>query len=76
MINHVDKKNLLTTRQLEVLKLVAKGLTNDEIAEKMFITKHTVKAHICAIFEVLEVTSRVQAVTKGLKLCLLNPEDF
>ena len=70
----LDKQIHLTVRQLEVLKYIARGYTNSEIAEQMYITEHTVKAHICAIYETLKTNSRVQAVVKAiqeeiLKIC-------
>ena len=49
MMIEIKKEIHLTARQQEVLRLVAKGYTNSEIGEIMFITDHTVKAHICAI---------------------------
>ena len=76
MITHYGENCLLTPRQLVVLNLLAKGYSNDEISKIMFITKHTVKAHICAIFEALETSSRVQAVVIGIKLGLLNVNDI
>ena len=51
----------LTRRELEVLKLVAEGLTNEEIAARTFISGRTVKAHITNIFAKLKVNNRVKA---------------
>jgi DNA-binding NarL/FixJ family response regulator len=51
----------LTRRELEVLKLVAEGLSNEEIAARTFISGRTVKAHITNIFAKLKVNNRVKA---------------
>jgi RNA polymerase sigma factor (sigma-70 family) len=51
----------LTTRERQVLRLLAQGLTNKEIAAELFITTNTVKRHLKSIFEKLEVTTRAAA---------------
>ncbi len=56
--------NALTTREREVLDLLAQGLTNKEIAEKLFITTNTVKRHLKAVFEKLDVHTRSAATAK------------
>ncbi|MBE0669748.1 MAG: response regulator [Anaerolineales bacterium] len=56
--------NVLTGREREVLDLLAQGLTNKEIAEKLFITINTVKRHLKAIFEKLDVHTRSAAAAK------------
>lgn len=57
----------LTARELEVLKLMAQGKTNIEIAKELIISSHTVKAHICNIFEKMHVAARMSAVLYALK---------
>ena len=57
----------LTEREKEVLNLVTKGLSNTEIAEKLIISPHTAKAHVCSILSKLSVTDRVQAAVKAVK---------
>lgn len=52
---------LLTPRQLEVLELLAKGLTNREIADVLGITRGTAKIHVSAVIDALEVTNRTEA---------------
>lgn len=52
----------LSKRELEVLQLMAKGLTNQEIADHLFVSLNTVKTHTSNVFEKLEVTNRMQAV--------------
>jgi DNA-binding CsgD family transcriptional regulator len=52
----------LTARELEVLELLGRNKTNDEIAEILFITHHTVKAHVSSILRKLKVKNRMSAV--------------
>jgi len=54
----------LTKREIDVLKLIAEGYSNDEIAEKMFISKNTVKSHIKNIYLKLDVKNRIQVLKK------------
>jgi two-component system, NarL family, response regulator LiaR len=51
----------LTTRELEVIRLIADGLSNTEIAEKLFLSEKTVKSHVSNILAKLHVTDRTQA---------------
>ena len=51
----------LSDREKEVLVLVTKGFTNDEIAEKMHLSPHTVKTHIYHVYKKIEVSNRLQA---------------
>ena len=64
------EKIYLTEREKEVLKYVAQGKSNPEIAKILVISVHTVKAHVCSVFQKLNVKDRVQAaviaVTEGL----------
>jgi len=61
----------LTAREIELLRLVAAGLSNQEIAEKLVIAVGTVKAHTASIYSKLEVRSRTQAVARARELGLL-----
>jgi RNA polymerase sigma factor (sigma-70 family) len=60
-----DELGALTEREREVLDLLAQGLTNKEIAEKLVITTNTVKRHLKAIFEKLDVHTRSAATAKA-----------
>ncbi len=60
----------LTSRELEVLKLVARGKTNQEIAEGLFISKATAKVHVRHVIAKLGVSDRTQAVVRALELGL------
>lgn len=62
----------LTTRQVDVLKLLQNGLQNKEIAGKLFISAKTVDHHISAILFKLDVNSRTKAVTEGVRLGIIK----
>jgi two-component system NarL family response regulator len=62
----------LTSRELEVLKLVAKGQSNREIGEDLFISENTVKNHVRNILEKLHLHSRMEAVIYAVRERLLN----
>jgi DNA-binding NarL/FixJ family response regulator len=76
MIKKGDEKQLpaprLTDRELEVLKLVARGLNNRDIAKELFISENTVKNHIRNILEKLQLHSRMEAVVYAVREKLLE----
>ena len=61
-------KTPLTEREMEVLQLICEGLTNKEIAEKIFLSVNTIKTHIQSLYVKLDVTNRTQAAIKGSHL--------
>jgi NarL family two-component system response regulator LiaR len=61
----------LTPREHETLGLIAQGLSNREIGERLFVSENTVKAHSSRVFEKMQVNRRVQAVQKGKDLGLI-----
>ena len=63
---------LLTPREVEVLNAVADGLANKEIARELGISLHTVKFHLESLMRKLGASSRTEAVTKALRLHLLD----
>jgi len=63
---------MLTQREKEVLSLVAKGASNHDIAEKLFLKEVTVKTHLNSIFKKLKVSNRTQAVLLGMQMNLIN----
>jgi DNA-binding NarL/FixJ family response regulator len=65
----------LTDRELEVLKLVAKGLTNRDIADALYISENTVKNHVRNILEKLHLHSRMEAVIYAVKEKLLDLDE-
>jgi DNA-binding NarL/FixJ family response regulator len=56
------KNNGITKRQYEVLQLLAKGYSNKQIASSLFLTEHTVKAHISALFSSFQANNRTECV--------------
>lgn len=58
----------LSARELDVLELMALGFSNQEIADKLFVSLNTIKTHSSRIFEKLEVSRRTQAVEKARKM--------
>jgi DNA-binding NarL/FixJ family response regulator len=61
----------LSPREIEVLRMIAEGLGNKEIASRLKISEHTVKFHISSIFTKLDVSSRTEAVTLGVRLGII-----
>jgi len=55
------QKTLLTRREMEILAMVSTGARNDEIADKLYISSHTVKTHLYNIFKKIDVPNRLQA---------------
>ena len=70
-INADSEIEALTSREKEVLALVAKGATNQDIAEKLFVRDVTVKTHLNSIFKKLKVTNRTQAVLLAMQMKLI-----
>jgi DNA-binding NarL/FixJ family response regulator len=62
----------LTPREFEVLRLVADGLHNRDIADRLGVTEHTVKFHLAAIFGKLGASTRTEAVRRGLTMRLID----
>ena len=74
--NFVLSENILnqtgiSKREYEVLELIAAGLSNQQIADKLFVSLNTVKTHSSRVFEKLEVSRRTQAVEKAKSLGLI-----
>jgi len=61
----------LSRRELEVLELMATGLSNQEIAAQLFVSLNTIKTHSSKVFEKLDVKRRTQAVEKAKRLSLI-----
>lgn len=61
----------ITPRELEVLGLIAQGLGNREIGERIFVSENTVKTHASRLFDKLDAKNRVQAVRRGKELGLI-----
>jgi len=61
------REHLLSAREMQVVRLVAKGMSNKDIAVHLGLTVRTVKAHLSNIFVKLDVASRTEAILKGLR---------
>lgn len=71
-LNEIRLRELgITRRELEILELIASGLSNREIAEKLFVSENTVKTHSSRLFEKLTARRRTQAVQMGKELGLI-----
>nr|WP_236667664.1 response regulator transcription factor [Nonomuraea sp. K271] len=68
-----DQSELLTPRELEVLRLVTQGRTNRDIAAELFISAKTVSVHVSNILAKLGVTTRGEAAAAAHRLSLLSP---
>lgn len=62
----------LSKRELEVLQLIAEGLSNQEIAARLYVSLNTIKTHSSRIFEKLDVKRRTQAIEKAKRLNLIQ----
>ena len=71
IVNLLDSP-IITSREIEVLKYIAQGKNNSEIAENLNVSIHTAKVHIQNIFKKLAVSDRTAAVVVALKLGLLH----
>lgn len=58
----------LTRRELEVLQLLARGLTNRRMAERLGVSEHTIKFHVAAVLAKLDARTRAEAVARGMRL--------
>lgn len=72
-VSHESPLDALTARELEVLHLMATGLTNPQIADQLVIGAGTVKTHTLNIYRKLDVANRTQAILRAQELGLLLP---
>jgi DNA-binding NarL/FixJ family response regulator len=71
-LNEAELEKLnISNRELEVLQLMAEGLSNAEIAERLFVSLNTIKTHSSKLFEKLEVKRRTQAVETAKRLKII-----
>lgn len=61
----------ISKKEYEVLLLIAQGLSNREIAEKLFVSTHTIKSHSSSLFAKLDVRRRTEAIKKAKELMLI-----
>lgn len=72
LLNEAELKRLgISKREHEVLELIANGLSNQEIADKLFVSLNTIKTHSSNLFLKLEVSRRTQAIQKAKELRLI-----
>jgi len=62
----------LSQREMEILQLIAKGISNNEAAQMLGLSKATIRTHLEHIYAKLEVTNRVEAVTEGIRKGLIS----
>ena len=72
----MPETNILSDREKEILKLVARGLTNREIAQALTISPNTVKVHLRNIFEKINVSSRTEATLYGIENGIVDVPGF
>lgn len=65
--NGLSPRRSLTERELECLQMIAKGLSNNEAAGVLGLSKATIRTHLEHIYQKLDVTNRVEAVTEGIR---------
>ena len=72
VLNETNLRDVgLTQREHEILGLIAQGLSNREIGEKLFVSENTVKTHSSRLFEKMQVNRRIQAVQRAKDLGLI-----
>lgn len=72
ILNEKEVQKLgLSKRELEVLTLMSGGLSNQEIADQLFVSLNTIKTHCSRLFEKMEVKSRTQAIEKAKRLSII-----
>ena len=62
----------LTLREAEVLECIVKGMNNTEIADELFISRHTAKSHFCSILRKMNVSNKIQAAVEAYKNGLIK----
>jgi DNA-binding NarL/FixJ family response regulator len=67
-----ERENMLTAREREILQLLADGMSNADVAAKLFISQETVKSHVRHILSKLEADTRTHAVAIALRTALLD----
>ena len=71
----VEGRGPLSQREVDILKLVAKGMNNEEVANELFLSVRTVKAHLTNIFNKFGVGCRTEAIIRGLREGYITLED-
>jgi NarL family two-component system response regulator LiaR len=66
----------LSDREMEILKMAARGMSNQEIATQLYLSRRTIQAHLANIFDKMDVGSRTEAVLQALRKGWLNLDDI
>jgi two-component system, NarL family, response regulator LiaR len=73
VFNEAERERLgLSNRELEVLQLMSEGLSNQEIASRLFVSLNTIKTHSSKLFEKMDVKRRTQAIEKAKRLNIIQ----
>lgn len=67
-----ENRNILTNKEIEVLKLISQDKTRKEIAKELFVSEKTVTNHISSILDKLQVRSRIGAIMKGVEIGIID----
>lgn len=70
----ISPQGVLTSRELEVVRHLGRGLSNHEIGRTLGISEHTIKSHLKAIFSKLEVSDRAEALARAYELGMMSAE--
>jgi two-component system response regulator DegU len=68
----VQSSEILTARELEVLRLVAQGLTNAQVGDTLVISPRTVEKHLASIYQKLDSRDRTQAVLRAVRMGIIR----
>ena len=68
----MENKNNFTPREIDVIRYLSQGLSNAEIAQKLFISVHTVKSHLESMYEKIGINNRVQLIVYSFKIGILK----
>jgi NarL family two-component system response regulator LiaR len=72
----IESGSKLTPREIEILRLASRGMSNKELSEKLSVSLRTVKAHLSNIFNKMGCSSRTDAIIKGLKQGYISLDDI
>lgn len=75
-LNRTKELYSISSREMDVFRLLVNGLGNKEISDELFISEHTVKNHITRIFQKLSVSDRLQAMAKVYQTCIEEGENL
>jgi NarL family two-component system response regulator LiaR len=74
--SQIDDRAEVSEREMEIIKLAAKGMSNQDIADSLFLSRRTVQAHLGNIFRKMDVGSRTEAVLQAIRKGWLKVDDL